>query len=169
MNTKPPKKPPFNGVSFTLSRLFCLVFTCFCIHLQNHIKSAFAPPFLHPLFNMHSTEIAQSSSASDSSRSGSPDTRATTPSSDCQEHPYLPVSYACFEGDSLTPNALKAVFSKHSSNNRLGLILVPCPSDIPGEWTHQRFGSIEYFVSSSYVPTESEVVCCQVPDLDSIV
>ncbi|KAF9528475.1 DUF323 domain-containing protein [Crepidotus variabilis] len=110
---------------------------------------------------MQFSEIVRStsSSASDSSRAGSPDTRATTPSSDCQEHTYLPTSYAHLRGDSLTVATLVAILSKHSSSNRIGLIIGDSFMNhaVQDEWTSHCEGSSEYFVSSSYMPTESQI------------
>ncbi|KAF8895713.1 C-type lectin protein [Gymnopilus junonius] len=106
---------------------------------------------------MHS----HSSSSAESSRSDSPDTRATTPSShsdsDC-----LPVSHVYLSGTLPCPGGLKAIFSKHASFDRMGLIVEE--SDAPaflgsapdGQWAkHALNCSKAYYVSSTYRPAVS--------------
>lgn len=119
----------------------------------------FAPAIVS---EMHSHRLSPSSSA-DSSRSGSPDTRATTPSSssDCLEHSYLPGSYACIPGGSLSVTAVEELFKKHAAMNRLGLIVGQDFMDaaVQGEWTKQGVDTTEYFVSTTYAPPDSQTVC----------
>ena len=66
-----------------------------------------------------------SSAASESSRSSSPDTGATTPSSvlGCSSILSLPSIYVYFVGTSFTASALEETFKKHSSDNYMGVII----------------------------------------------
>lgn len=112
---------------------------------------------------MHSQlqHISPSSSAA-SSRSGSPDTRATTPSSH-SESEYLPASHVYLFGTLPNPEALKAIFSKHASSERMSLIIEDSAEPVflgpaPQEWAKECLpGSTKYYVSSSYQPVISSV------------
>ncbi|KDR75270.1 hypothetical protein GALMADRAFT_249266 [Galerina marginata CBS 339.88] len=105
---------------------------------------------------MHSHSQPISPSSSDSSRSGSPDTRATTPS----VHSEGETTYAYLPGAvSTKANALQAIFSKHASSGRLGVVLdhTDQPAFLDSiskeEWSKESLPNApEYFVSSTYQP-----------------
>ena len=65
-----------------------------------------------------------SSAASESSRSSSPDTGATTPSSVLGGSSIsLPSIYVYFVGSSFTTSALEETFKKHASDDRMGVVI----------------------------------------------
>src|SRR6266511_4674456 len=72
---------------------------------------------------MRSQEISPSSSVS--SRTGSPDTRATTPlvPFDRILHTYFPAIYVSITASSLSDSVLHILFNTHSISNRIGLII----------------------------------------------
>lgn len=109
---------------------------------------------------------ASSSSSSESSRSGSPFSRATTPSS------HIAATYVYVHSDALTPLALEALFERHASCDCLGLIIdhassFDCSSFVyvagEDEWvkTISDAQDVEYFTSSTYqAPATSDCVSC---------
>ena len=107
---------------------------------------------------MHS----QTPSSSSSSRSGSPDTRATTPSS-AVEKSFLPQNYVYLASTALLLPNLCTIFDKYTSSGRMGLIVDHGPSPTfptQGDWVKQSIPSqpaFEYYISSSYLPPTSSV------------
>ncbi|KAF8198039.1 DUF323 domain-containing protein [Pholiota molesta] len=98
---------------------------------------------------------ASSSSSSESSRSGSPFSRATTPSS------HIAATYVYVHSDVLTPSALETLFERHASCDCMGLIIDNASSSDRSsfvyaagedEWvkTISDTQDIEYLTSSTY-------------------
>jgi len=106
-----------------------------------------------------------SATSFDSSRSGSPDTRATTPSSvlGVSSILSLPSIYVYFVGASFTAASLEETFKEHACENRMGIIIDQNSVDqvnktfiCKGEWmpfsllSHGNGGStINYFISTT--------------------
>jgi hypothetical protein len=105
-----------------------------------------------------------SSAASESSRSTSPDTGATTPCSVLGGSSILslPSIYVYFVGTSFTASNLEETFKKHASDNRMGVIIDQNSVDrdnqsfsCKGEWmplslSHGNGGStFNYFISTT--------------------
>ena len=109
---------------------------------------------------MHS----QTSSSSESSRSGSPDTRATTPPS-ILENSYLPQNYVYLASTAILIPTLCTLFDKYTSSARMGLIIDHSPNPTfptQGDWVKKSLPSqpaLEYSVSSAYLAPISSV--CQ--------
>ncbi|KAF8160867.1 C-type lectin protein [Crassisporium funariophilum] len=117
-----------------------------------------------------------SPSSSGSSRSGSPDTRATTPSSisDISCASYLFNTYAYLPSASLTPSTLTAIFNQHSSGSCMGFIIdrksANCRNgsgilsfNSNAKWTAHslthRFGfAVNYFISTTCISPDSQVI-----------
>ena len=105
-----------------------------------------------------------SSVASESSRSSSPDTGATTPSSVLGNSTILSLSsiYVYFVGASFTASTLEETFKKHASDNRMGVIIDQNPVDrdnpffsCKGEWMPLSLSlsnggsALNYFISTT--------------------
>jgi hypothetical protein len=105
-----------------------------------------------------------SSAASESSRSSSPDTGATTPTSVSGSSSILslPSTYVYFVGTSFTASTLEETFKKHASENLMGVIIDQNSVDrhnqlfsCKGEWiplssSHGNGGStLNYFISTT--------------------
>ena len=127
-----------------------------------------------------------SSAESESSRSSSPDTGATTPSSVLGNSSILslPSTYVYFVGTSFTASTLEEIFKKHASDNRMGVIIDQNSVDrdnqsfsCKGEWmplssSHGNGEStLNYFISNT-VTLEDHVLpvgliyhltCCILP------
>ena len=96
--------------------------------------------------------------SADSSRSGSPDTRATTPSSSTErvQHTYLPLSFVRISGMMISCEAIQTLFKRHAISNRIGLIVenesVNGTSFVEEQWGTQelQLPAVSYMVSSSY-------------------
>ena len=104
------------------------------------------------------------SAASESSRSTSPDTGATTPCSVLGGSSILslPCAYVYFNDTSFTASILEETFKKHASDNRMGVIIDQNSVDrdnqsfsCKGEWiplslSHGNGGStLNYFISTT--------------------
>ncbi|KAJ3484867.1 hypothetical protein NLJ89_g11947 [Agrocybe chaxingu] len=103
-----------------------------------------------------------SSSSDGSSRSGSPDTRATTPpaSSECCNS-HFPASYIRILASLPSSSTLEALFEKHASCGRLGLVIdddAQFANDVgQKEWTKVA-DPVEHCVSKSYTPIGSQPI-----------
>lgn len=99
----------------------------------------------------------------DSSRSSSPDTRATTPSSvsGVSSISFLSSIYVYFVSTSFTTSSLEETFKKHASDYRMGVIIDKNPVDsvnqtfsCKGEWiplslpSHGNEPIVGYFIST---------------------
>ena len=109
---------------------------------------------------MHS----QSPPSSESSRSGSPDTRATTPSFASEKY-YLPQKYVYLASTALSLPVLSTLFDRYASFDRMGLIVDHSPNPTfptEGDWVKQSLPCqppLEYSVSSAYIASTPSV--CQ--------
>ena len=114
---------------------------------------------------MHFQDVSPSSSVS--SRTGSPDTRATTPSIsfDGILHTHLPAIYVNIAASSVSYSVLQVLFETHSICNRMGLIIAKGTTEPPAaaivQWKEQELpcSAVLYKISSSYHPPESFAVC----------
>ncbi len=100
--------------------------------------------------------MQSSASSSGSSRSGSPDTRATTPSSPASESKsclsLYPTTWLCASSQGLTPTALGTLYAEHAVDGLLGLVLAPPAFTSGSAWSPTALGTLSYSVSASYSP-----------------
>lgn len=114
---------------------------------------------------MHFQDVSPSSSVS--SRTGSPDIRATTPliSFDGILHTYLPAMYVSIPASSLSYSVLQILFETHSIRNRMGIIICKGTTEPPAaaivQWEEQELQcpALLYKISLSYRLPESFAVC----------
>ncbi|PPQ95348.1 hypothetical protein CVT26_008192, partial [Gymnopilus dilepis] len=119
----------------------------------------------------HSQRLSPSSSAG-SSRSGSPDTRATTPSLH-SDSDAAPASHVYLFDALPDAEGMRAIWAKHASSDRLGVIIEDgdqptfLDSASKEEWSKQTLsGGGEYYISATYQPAISsatEVLICTDP------
>ena len=106
---------------------------------------------------------SQTPSSSESSRSGSPDTRATTPSSTLEKS-YLSKNFVYLASTALCLSTLQTLFARHASSGRMGLIVDHNPNatfPTQGDWVKQSLPSqpaLEYSTSPAY-PVLTSSVC----------
>uniref|UniRef100_A0A8H7Y2K3 Uncharacterized protein n=1 Tax=Psilocybe cubensis TaxID=181762 RepID=A0A8H7Y2K3_PSICU len=94
--------------------------------------------------------MVSSQSSSASSRSGSPDTRGTTPSTS-SESLHLRETYAAISISQCTPGIVQLVFDKHASCNRLGLLVGENPfSREESSSVHHLPDGSTYAISCTY-------------------
>ena len=148
---------PYPTVSPFVTSILCIL----CVLPPKSYK--FAPvPYRHSKSPLNEIKIlclpmrSQTSSSSESSRSGSPDTRATTPSSTLEKS-YLPHNYVYLASTVLSLPTLSALFEMHASSGRMGLIVDNRPSptfSTQDDWVKQPLPShsvLEYYTSSTYL------------------
>jgi hypothetical protein len=139
-----------------------------CCPSVSHFSKRFLPTAFYrsSIQTLRFRMQASSSSSSESSRSGSPFSRATTPSS------HIAATYVYVHSDVLTPSALETLFERHASCDCMGLIIDHASSSDRSsfvyaagedEWvkTISDTQDIEYLTSSTYqAPAASNCVSC---------
>jgi len=128
----------------------------FC-HLDSSILYVFIENHIN--FLAHSLPLEM---PSESDRSASPDTRATTPSSTLEKS-HFPENYLYLAITALSPSTISTLFDKYASCDRLGLIVDHSPNPVfPTQdgWVKQSLSSQPvHFISSTYLAPVTQSVC----------